>query len=181
MRVGKKQGYTLIELVIVVGIVGIIAAVAAPALLNDNEPILDRAAVELASAYRFAHAEAIRTGQPHGVIADQSSQLVKVYRLDDSVNPPVVHYDVRNPLTKQLYELRFETDRLQPSISSIYFKFESLFGSKTYLGFAAATGVPKYNDSGTIRMLENGYIDISHDGFTRRISVSPLTARVTVQ
>ena len=46
---------------------------------------------------------------------------------------------------------------------------------------AGATGVPKYNDSGTIRMLESGHIRLSHDGMTRTVAVSPLTARVTVQ
>lgn len=181
MRAHEEQGVTLIELLIVVGLLSLIAAVAIPELFSNDEAILDRAAAELASAFRFAHAEAIRTGQPHGVIGNDSDQYLKIYRLDDTVNPPVVHYDVYDPLTKQLYDLRFETDRLQPSISVIYFKFEGFFWSQDFLGFSGATGVPKYNDSGTIRMLENGYIQLSHNGLTRTIAVSPMTARVTVQ
>lgn len=176
-----KQGFTLVEVLIVVGLVGLIAVVAVPALFRDDSATLDRAAERVANAFRFAHAEAIRTTQPHGVTADDSNQSLKIYRLDDTVNPPVVHYDVYDPLSKQLYDLRFETESLEPSISDIYFKFEGFWLAQDFLGFAGKTGVPKYNDSGTIRMLESGYIELSHDGITRRITVSPMTARVTVQ
>lgn len=176
-----KQGFTLVEVLIVVGLVGLIAVVAVPALFRDDSATLDRAAERVANAFRFAHAESVRTGKPHGIIASQSSQFVKVYRLDDTVNPPVVHYDVYEPLNKQLYDLRFNTESLAPSISAIYFKFQGFWWPQSYLGFAGTTGVPKYNDSGTIRMLQNGYIRLSHEGNSRTIAVSPLTARVTVQ
>jgi prepilin-type N-terminal cleavage/methylation domain-containing protein len=181
MRAHEEQGVTLIELLIVVGLLSLIAAVAVPALFSDDEANLDRAADQLANAFRFAHAEALRTGQPYGVIADQPSQSVKIYRLDDTVDPPVVHYDVYDPLNKQLYDLRFGASGSDPSVSSIYFKFQGVLASQDSLDFAAATGVPRFNDSGTIRMLENGYIRLSHDGATRTVTVSPMTARVTVQ
>ncbi len=174
------RGYSLTEMLIVVGLLGLIAAAAMPAFNRDDEATLDQAAARVSSAFRFAHAEAVRTGQTHGVDADQSAQFVKVYRLDDSLDPAVVVYDVYDPVTKQLYDLRFGGSS-EPAISSIYFKFVNSLSVHQYLEFAATTGVPRHNDIGTIRMLETGYIRLSHEGMTRTITISPMTGRVTVQ
>jgi prepilin-type N-terminal cleavage/methylation domain-containing protein len=181
MREQQVQGYSLIEMLIVVALLALIAAAAAPSFVSDDEATLDQAADRVANAFRFAHSEAIRTGQSHGVIANVYSQFVKVYRLDDSVNPPVLVYDVRDPVTKQVYDLRLGGSSSEPAISTVYFKFDGFFFPQTLLGFSDTTGVPKYNDSGTIRMLENGYIRLSHESRTRTIAVSPMTARVTIQ
>ena len=181
MRPQRAQGYSLIELLLVIGVLGLIAAVAVPAFDGDNDISLDRAAADVAAAMRFAHAEAIRTGKPYGVIASTSSQTVRVYRLNDDVNPPVVVYDVYNPLTKQLYDLNFGADNSEVVIENYYFKFQNVSSGLSFVGFSGETGVPKYNDSGTIRMLETGYIRLGLDGLTRTISVAPMTGRVTVQ
>ena len=181
MRARQGQGYSLIEMLIVVGLLALIAAAAAPTFQKTDDAALDRAATEVARALRFAHSEAIRTGLPHGVIADQPNQWLKVYRLDDTVNPPVVHYDVYDPQTKQLYDLRFNTGLLDAAITQVYFKFQGFFNPQSYLGFSAGTGVPKFNDSGTIRMLENGYIRLGQNELSATIRISPMTGRVTIQ
>ena len=174
-------GYSLIELLIVISLLALIAAAAIPAFDSNDDVVLDRAAAEAVSAFRFAQAEAIRTSRPHGVIASVDDDRIRVYRLDDSVNPPVVVYDVYDPFTKQPYDLTFNTGRSRVEVSSVYFKFEGMFFAQSFLGFAEATGIPKYNDSGTIRMLENGYLRLRLDGETRTIAISPITGRVTVQ
>ena len=180
MRAKQYAGFSLVELLIVIALLGLIAAVATPNLFIDDEAALERAAARVASAFRYAHAEAVRTGQSHGVTASTFSQSVKVYRLDESVSPAAVVYDVRDPVTKQIYDLTFGEDDT-PALSAVYFKFEGFFFPQAFVGFSGTTGVPKYNDSGTIRMLENAYIRVSHDGVTRTINLSPMTARVTVQ
>jgi len=171
MRARKAWGYSLVEMLIVVGLLALIAAAATPTFQKTDAAALDRAATEVARALRFAHSEAVRTGLPHGVITDQTGQWLKVYRLDDTVSPPVIHYDVYDPQTKQLYDLRFSTGLLDAAITQIYFKFKGFFFPQTYIGFAGGTGVPKFNYLGTVYLLENGYIRLGLNGLSATIRV----------
>lgn len=179
MHVAKKsQGYTLTELIIVITILGIIAAIAIPSSPGTDDSGLELAATEVASAVRFAHSEAIRTGVPHGVHANQAGQQIRIYRLPV---PGAPIYDVYDPLTKQLYDLNFSTGGSDVAIDSVYFKFKGFWFPQSYLGFTGGTGLPKYNDLGTMRMLETGYIRLDYRGAQTTIDISPMTGRVTVQ
>lgn len=171
------QGYTLIELIVVITILALVAAVAVPGLSNNDESKLDVVATDVASAIRFAHSEAIRTGEPYGVYASQSNQRIRIYRLP--VSTPI--YDVYDPLTKQLYDFDFGSDPSGVEISIVYIKFDGMWVPRNYLGFSGGAGTPKYNDSGTIRMLETGRIVLGYHDAERTIEISPMTGRVTVQ
>lgn len=181
MRRRSEQGYSLLELLIVIGLLALVAAIAAPALNGPDETTLDRAAAEVAAALRFAQAEAKRTSQAYGVIGDTAASTLKVYRLDDSVNPPVVAYDIYDPFTKQLYTLTLKATDGDLSLTSATFTYENVGSALTFVGFAGETGVPKYNDSGTLRLLSNGYFRVELDGLARSITVAPITGRVTIQ
>ena len=114
----RQVGYTLVEVLVVVVILGVVAA----ALLAthgsvDAEQTLEAAAAEVAAALRFARSEAIRSGEPHGVEASTSTQLVRVYRLDTSASPPVPVYSVRHPVDKKLYHLDFSSDPMLAPVS----------------------------------------------------------------
>ena len=180
MQRRSERGYSLIELLIVVGLLALVAALAVPAFNEPDEEALDRAAAEVVAALRFARAEAIRTSVPHGVEANPFAQRVRVYRLDESVSPPAATYDVYDPFTKQPYDRRFGGNN-EPRLTIVYFKYANLFFPQTYVGFSGETGVPKLNSSGTIRLLETGFIDLWHNDISRRVNVSPVTGRVTVQ
>jgi prepilin-type N-terminal cleavage/methylation domain-containing protein len=177
----RSAGYSLAELLVVVSLLALIAAAAVPALTSDDELALDRAAREVADALRYARAEAIRRGTPYGVAANPYTDRIDIYRLDESVSPATPVYDVRHPLTKQLYRIDFGADAGAPDVAIVYFQFSGFAFPVTSIGFSANTGVPKYNDFGTIRLLENGYVTLSGDGLTRSIRVSPVTGRVTIQ
>lgn len=174
------QGYSLVELLIVISLFSLIAAIATPALFDDNDGTLDNAAAAVATALRTARSEAIRTGKPYGVNAESFAQSVRVYRLDETVSPAAVIYDVYHPLNKQLYDLRFDTEDVATKIDTVYFKFDGFFVAQNMIGFAGVTGAPKYNFFGSTLMLETGYVRMSLDGQTRTISISPVTGRVTV-
>ena len=98
-------GYTLIELIITVTIIAVIAAIAVPAFSSAPDKRLQQAADEFAAAMRFARSESIRTNIPHGFRQEVSQKRIRVFRLDETTNPPTLVYDVYHPVNKQLYEV----------------------------------------------------------------------------
>jgi len=70
----RREGFTLLEMVVVIAIIGIMAAVSAPKLEQyfSNQRARD-AARDVANAFRIAQAEAIRTGDPHIVYLTSSA------------------------------------------------------------------------------------------------------------
>jgi type II secretory pathway pseudopilin PulG len=165
-------------MLIVVTITGLVATLALPALYTDSDEELDAATSEVVGAIRFAHSEAIRTGVPHGVYASFGTQQIRIYRLPVPGTPI---YDVYDPLNKQLYEFDFSASVSDVALDSVYFKFKGFIFPQSYLGFSGGTGLPKYNDSGTVRMLETAYVRLGYNGAQRTIIISPMTGRVTVQ
>ena len=174
---GMRRGHTLLELLVVVSVLAVIAAIAAPGFNNNDEAALDRAASQVAGAIRFAHSEAIRTGEPHGVNASETDQRIRIYRLPAGI--PI--YDVYDPLEKRLYNLDFRDGMSDVAIEKVYFKFIGSSSPQNYLGFSGGTGTPNYNESGRIWMLETASVKLGYGGAQRKIDISPMTGRVKVQ
>lgn len=178
MRQIKKQGYTLLEITFVVAIIGIIAAAIIPFLSPGNTIKLDLAAEEITAATRFARNEAIRTGTPHGINTNTSTDHIRVYS-----KPGVLPaYDVRNPVDKKLYDINLISDiRLSGvSLDNAVFSFDGGFNSTSYLEFNS-DGIPKYSSSGTDYMLTSASITLKYENHQRVISIAPMTGRVTIQ
>ena len=176
----SDRGFTLFELLLALAILGIMALAVIPSMQPYNEQRLDVAAREVAAAVRFARDETIRTGKSYGVNISAVNQRLRVYRLVISPSPTPT-YDVHNPFDKKLYDLQFTSDPalsgVQVSAVSLY--YQGLAGPVDFVNFDA-WGTPKYNDSGTIRLLNNGEIKLSSGDAERFIRVDPMTGRVTV-
>lgn len=171
------QGFSLLEMTIVVLILSIIAAIARPNLSSTDPIKLDTAAKEVAEAIRFARAEAIRTKISRGIHADANNERIRVYSLPGL--SPV--YDIYHPIDKKLYDIQLKTDAFVAGVDlvSASFSFVGPFTSPTNLGFNSE-GNPKYtfiNDN----MLTSGAITLSYQGQQRIISIAPMTGRVTIQ
>ena len=178
MRQIKKQGYTLLELTIVIAIIGIIAIAMIPTLSSGNIIKLDLAAEEIADAARFAKAEAIRTSTPHGINTDSSSNRIRVFSLPGFLPS----YDVHHPLDKKLYDIQFSNDSRTTGVVMISanYDFDGFASSSNYLIFSSE-GIPIATFIGTDYMLTNGTISLKYQNDQRIVSISPMTGRVTIQ
>lgn len=102
------KGYSLLEMMIVVAILTIAAAIAVPAVTTPDHSKLDLAATRVADAMRYAREEARRTGVAHGAFVDITNNTLQLFRLDETPDPDVKVFDVRDPVSKQLYNIRID-------------------------------------------------------------------------
>jgi len=176
----NQSGFTLIEILLVVAVLGIMALAVIPSVQPYKEQRLDVAASEVAAAIRFARDETLRTGKTHGVNVSATGQRLRVYWLDTSGSPTPV-YDVRNPLDKKLYDLQFGSDPALSGVkvSAVSFYYRGRVSPVDFVDFDPWS-TPKYNDAGTIRLLNSGEIKLDSGGAERIIRVTPMTGRVTV-
>ncbi len=176
----KHRGQTFVEILIAVVIVGMLAALVMPSQRPGDLVRLEQAVSEVCLAVRFAQSEATRTRVPYGVFVDDVTQRLRVYRLDENVTPPVAIYDVRNPMDKKLYELKFDTDRVFAGVSvdGVNLDFNG-FGASTLLSFGPR-GTPEYRDQTGRFRLNSGTIVMSSGEHVAAISIAPYTGRVTV-
>ena len=181
MRVTTQQGYTLVELVIVVGIIALIAAIAIPAATStSSDKQLELAAAEFASAIRFARSESIRTGEPHGFRFLTDQYRVRVFTADTSGSPWTWVWDVYHPVRKQLYDYTFPAELAGTGVPVTHVP--------VYRGTCDRQGVVYFDKQGTPWCLEpenillDSYrLDIASDTSQLSVNLDGITGRVTVQ
>lgn len=180
-----QAGFSLLELSIVVLILGIMALVVIPDSSPTGQQKLDLAAEQIAQALRFAHSEALRTGEHHGVTISQVTQTITVKKWDMTTDPVSTELIPYHPVNKQSFVFDADTMSLAPGVSIInssdIFNYITI-GRRRSLIFDPQ-GVPVWvlgSDDSIYRLLD-GIVQLSNGQNQRLIGVEPLTGRVTVK
>ena len=181
----RQAGFSLLELTLVVLILGIMAAVMIPDSSPSDQHKLDLAAEQVAQALRFAHAEALRTGEHHGVTISQVTQKITVKKWDVSTNPVSTELIPYHPVDKKVFEFKADELTLANGVritnGSDIFLYDGI-GRRRSLIFAP-DGMPVWilaSGPTTHRLLE-GVIELGLGPNQRKVVVASLTGRVTVQ
>jgi len=176
----RCAGYTLLELLIVIVLLALIAAVAVPAITSSDDERLALATEEFAMAMRYARSETIRTGLPHGFRQQNTQRRVNVFTLDTSSSPATMVFDVRHPISKQIYE--FDLDA-QPLAEADTITRSTIFsGTCNQHGriYFDTNGTPWCADPANV-LLRHYEIHLYFGSHHRQITLDGITGRVTTQ
>lgn len=176
----RPRGFSLVEIMIVVALLGLVALVVVPSLATTRPAALDLAAAGFADAIRFARDQARLTGSVYGFELGASAQRLRVLRADTATVPPTPTYDVRDPLSGQLYDVEL---RRQPMASA-----DAVSATYEYQGSCDQAGVTLFDADGVARcgnpypVLQRALvISFSAGEYRRELRLDGITGRVTVQ
>jgi len=90
---GKSDGYTMLEIMIIVVIIGILSAMAVPTFYNITPKLKARAQARSTLNYiRLARSRAVSENTQIGVYVDSANRRYFVFK--DTVNPALMTYDI---------------------------------------------------------------------------------------
>ena len=176
----SQSGYTLTELVIVIGLIALIASVAVTKPGSSREKQVDQAVANFAAAIRYARSESMRTGQPHGFRFLTNQYRIRVFSADTTGSPWTWIWDVYHPVDKNLFDYTFPADLAGSAAPVVH--------TPVYRGTCDRQGVVYFNADGTpwclepeTVLLESYQLDIATPDGTAVIRLDGITGRVTVQ
>ena len=176
----EEKGYTLVELLIVIGILALVAAIAMPDYSSTSDEQLRLVTEEFASAIRFARSESIRTGEPHGFQFLTSQYRIRVFRADTSGSPWTWLWDVYHPLEKQLYDYTFPADLAGSGAPVAHVPVYRGTCSRPGAVYFDANGTPWCLEPENV-LLETYQLDLVAGAEQTTVNLDGVTGRVTVQ
>ena len=185
VKTKSQAAFSLLELSIVVLIMGIMAIVMIPSSSPTSQQKLDLVASQIAQSLRFAHSEALRTGEHYGVTISQVTQTITVKKWDMTTDPISTELVPYHPVSKQSFVFDADGLTLAPGISisnsSDIFLYNSI-GRRRSLIFDPR-GIPVWvlGSDDSIYRLNEGIVRLSNGQSRRDITVAPLTGRVSIQ
>ncbi len=177
-----KLGFSLLEMMVTIALLGIFV-LSITVHFSSTDPIaLDLASSRIADALRYTRDEAMRSGEVHGVQVNIKTQRVIVYKADTSTDPIGIETVLRDPVSKQPYDLDINEITIGESIklsnSSDPFLFVTYGRGKDLL--FDKNGVPLWIDAAKPYRLTDGIVLLSSNQQQRSITINPYTGRVSV-
>lgn len=163
MRVRRKSGFTMIELMIITVIIGLVAAMAVPEFAGAIQKIRWHSLCsDMTSSLRLARSSAIAKQSQYGVEFDSERRKITVFK--DIVNKP---------------SFTFESGDSVISVDTISADFDYLFVSPSD---KAICFFPNGRASDWAYIMGSNYSNGDAGSYqTMTISVLPATGRVTVE
>ena len=183
---GALNGYSLLELTLVVLILGIMAAAVVPSFFSATGPYkLELVAEEIAQALRFAQNEARRTGKHYGATISQATQTITVKKWDITTDPVSTELVPYHPVSKKGFVFDADGFSLAPGVSitnaSDIFRYDTI-GRRRSLIFDK-NGMPVWitNAGVNVYRLLDASVTLSDGDNQSSVMIAPITGRITVQ
>lgn len=164
----RAEGFTLVELALVIAILGILAWVAYPKVAVIGDIRLDAAARRVASDLRYAQNRAIGTRTVHGLHFEPSAGRYTVYA--PTPGTPLPDPGDRARALRVVFDQKIEYRGVEITSAS--------FGATPAVSFDFF-GVPR--DSGGTDLASPGRVVLSYQGASDTVEVAPGTGKVTIR
>lgn len=161
IRRTRDDGFTIVELIVIILLVGILAFSAAPRFLDKGSIDVSATAEQLASDIRYTQSLAMTTGQRNRI-----NLTATTYQITTSSGGLLTH-----PATGATGPIPLNDVTLSgwnPPLTNDYVAFDGL-------------GVPYSLVTSSTGLAGNAAITLSGGGHTRTVVISPETGRVIVQ
>lgn len=165
------KGYTLIELVLVLGVLAILSVSAIPFFTNVGETKVEAAAKKLVSDLTYVRQLARNYNAIHGISFDATANTYTVHLYDPIGDTETA---VTDPLTRTAMVIDFSQ---VPFLSGVDIQSPNFGGTDTVR--FSSMGDPQ-NGTGT-NLTTSGSVILEEGGATRTITIQPNTGEVSEQ